>query len=55
MSMNAIHISSKNLASTCRNREYYCYQDGTITMHVPKDNTSGESDAYAKGALMHQL
>jgi hypothetical protein len=49
ISVNSIHISSNNLASTCRNREYYCYQDGTVTVHVPKDNTSSESDPYAKG------
>jgi hypothetical protein len=27
----------------------------TITMHIPKDNASSESDAYAKGMHMHQL
>jgi len=54
ISVNAIHISSDNLASTCRKREYYCYQDGNITMHVLKENTGLESVAYAKGTHMHQ-
>jgi hypothetical protein len=52
--VNAIHVSSNNLASTCRKREYF-YQDGTMTMHVLKENTSLESVAYAKGKHMHQL